>query len=129
MYPQRLDGFDFIYMNLTSTGKVVNKLRVSKFRQIIRGENPTGGFFHSMDQIRKYSEDIVEVCFNLQDPKCPMDGDSCSCDWFWSYKSCPHILAAYYLKEELGIFGMMQRAFPPNRPRTMKEKIAAEKAK
>eukprot|EP00854_Cymbomonas_tetramitiformis_P002845 gene2845-3643_t len=68
MYPQRLDGFDFIYMTLTSTGKVVNKLRVSKFRQIIRGENPKV-FFHSMGQIRKYSEDILEVYFNLQDPE------------------------------------------------------------
>ncbi|KAK3279253.1 hypothetical protein CYMTET_12846 [Cymbomonas tetramitiformis] len=128
LYPHRRHGHDFIYMNLTATGVVVSELRVRKFRQLIRGENP-GRFFRTMDQVRKYSDDIVELSFNIEDPDSPVDGNTCSCKWFWSYKSCPHILAGYYLRDDLDIFGLMERAFPHNRPRTMKQKIAAEQAK
>eukprot|EP00854_Cymbomonas_tetramitiformis_P016838 gene16838-20004_t len=74
LYPHRRHGHDFIYMNLTATGVVVSELRVRKFRQLIRGENP-GRFFRTMDQVRKYSDDIVELSFNIEDPPdSPVDG-------------------------------------------------------
>ncbi|KAK3282344.1 hypothetical protein CYMTET_9902 [Cymbomonas tetramitiformis] len=77
LYPTRIHGIDFIYMNKTSSGKLLSDLRVSKFRQLVRGENPRN-FFRSLDIIRKYSDDIVELTFNVDDPSCPLDGDACS---------------------------------------------------
>eukprot|EP00854_Cymbomonas_tetramitiformis_P029597 gene29597-36879_t len=65
-------------MNLNATGKKVTELRVSKFRLLIRGENPRN-FFHTLDLVRKYSEDIVELTFNVDDPTDRVDGDACSC--------------------------------------------------
>ncbi|KAK3282935.1 hypothetical protein CYMTET_9342 [Cymbomonas tetramitiformis] len=128
LYPSRIHGFDFIYMNLNATGKAVTELRVSKFRLLIRGENPRN-FFHSLDLVRKYSDDIVELTFNVDDPTDPVNGDACSCKWFWYCKCCPHILAAYHLRDCLDIFGMMERAFPHNKPKTMCQKRAAEACK
>ncbi|KAK3280813.1 hypothetical protein CYMTET_11366 [Cymbomonas tetramitiformis] len=128
LYPSRIHGFDFIYMNLTATGKAVTELRVSKFRLLIHGENPRN-FFHSLDLVRKYSDDIVELTFNVDDPTDPVNGDACSCKWFWYCKCCPHILAAYHLRVCLDIFGMMERAFPHNKPKTMSQKRAAEACK
>ncbi|KAK3266523.1 hypothetical protein CYMTET_24863 [Cymbomonas tetramitiformis] len=128
LYPSRIHGFDFIYMNLNATGKKVTELRVSKFRLLIRGENPRN-FFHSLDLVRKYSEDIVELTFNVDDPTDLVDGDACSCKWFWNCRCCPHILAGYHLRDGLDIFGMMESAFPPNKPKTMKQKRDAEACK
>ncbi|KAK3289164.1 hypothetical protein CYMTET_3391 [Cymbomonas tetramitiformis] len=115
-------------MNLTATGVVVSELRVRKFRQLIRGGN-SGRFFRTIDQIRKSSDNIVELFFNVENPNCPLGGNTCPCKWFWNYKSYPHILAGYYLRDHLDILGMMERLFSHNRPRSMKQKIAAEKAK
>ncbi|KAK3275790.1 hypothetical protein CYMTET_16096 [Cymbomonas tetramitiformis] len=93
------------------------------------GENPRN-FFRSLDIIRKYSEDIVELTFNVDNPTCPLDGDACSCKWFWTCKCCPHmILAAYHLRDGLDIFQLCEEAFPANRPKSMQQKIAAEAAK
>ncbi|KAK3278031.1 hypothetical protein CYMTET_14006 [Cymbomonas tetramitiformis] len=85
LYPTRVHGFDFIYMNRTASGKVVNELRVSKFRLLIRGDNPRN-FFRSLDVVRKYMDDIVDLTFNVEDPTCPVNGDACSCKWFWHCK-------------------------------------------
>ncbi|KAK3251877.1 hypothetical protein CYMTET_38799 [Cymbomonas tetramitiformis] len=78
LYPSRIHGFDFISMNLNATGKVATELRVSKFRLLIRAEN-SRNFFHSLlDLVRKYSDDIVELTFNVDDPTDPVDGNACS---------------------------------------------------
>ncbi|KAK3274815.1 hypothetical protein CYMTET_17024 [Cymbomonas tetramitiformis] len=79
LYPTRVHGFDFIYMNRTASGKVVNEFRVSKFRLLIRGDNPRN-FFRSLDVVRKYMDDIVELTFKVEDPTCPVNGDACSCN-------------------------------------------------
>eukprot|EP00854_Cymbomonas_tetramitiformis_P003922 gene3922-4886_t len=76
LYPSRIHGFDFISMNLNATGKVATELRVSKFRLLIRAEN-SRNFFHSLlDLVRKYSDDIVELTFNVDDPTDPVDGNA-----------------------------------------------------
>ncbi|KAK3249589.1 hypothetical protein CYMTET_40992 [Cymbomonas tetramitiformis] len=130
-YFERVHGFEFWYVNLENTQIQVSELRVRKKRDLMRGVN-TRNFFKDMPTIRKYSADICEVVLNENEGgnhQCPIDGDSCTCFWFWHCRVCQHLLAVQHLQNCLDIHGMLERAFPHNKPKTMKMKIAAEAAK
>ena len=112
---QLADDFEFIYVNSTpDVGGVVSDLRVRKLRDSLNGDN--SAFFKDIATCQKYMTGLEEVILNKTDPDCCVEGNSCTCNYFWRWRDCPHILAVLEVRKHIKIEHEIAPAYKANAP-------------
>lgn len=113
-YKSRED-FSFFYVNVDPDDpREVDLNRIKKYRDSIMAGK---GSYQTVAAFKKDCLSLHEVTVSAKRDVHPSlaAGDSCDCEYFWTYLMCPHLLACLDIESHVNIAESLKASHPPNK--------------